>query len=227
MRCNLVDYYWNYCQYSLFMSFSEKWAARCLSEWCKITVLPHLRSVCVLLVHVVEMMWSRHAVRCYDNMDYDVNNTPALLSVELWRHFVAHHDCNSTSLIVPVAFTHGRLCWSIRTHSIQKPFFFFKEACVRNYWLGLTWGRGCLDGWLWTMSTRSSCCLHLSSEFWWWHDFSWLPYWLSCYVTSSFPILLQVVKQKPQDECIWKVKGQNPKPLKTAPGIIGCTCGSV
>lgn len=58
-------------------------------------------------------------------------------------------------------------------------------------------------------SSRSSCCLCLSSEFrWWWHDFPWLPQWLRCYVTSRFPILLKVVRQKPQEMGLGKERSR-------------------
>lgn len=81
-----------------------------------------------------------------------------------------------------------------------------------------TWKRNSTD-WLRSMSASAAfCCFNclcLSSEFRrWWHDLSWLPRWLRCYVTSRFPILLKVVRRKHSRGACRKimVKGQNKKP---------------
>lgn len=176
---------------------------------------------------------------------YDVNNGSAttLPVVELWNGkniFTAQH--NYVRLYVYCIY--GTFNFQIQVilfnqdNSLNlKVFFFF---WVRNEWLRRTRARRCLKhlkhtflgasgpenwtvqiGWdpclhLSAASSCSSCCLHLSSEFrWWWHDFPWLPQGPRCYVTSRFPILLKVFKQKTQGVLrTITVKDQNKKPAK-------------
>lgn len=75
-------------------------------------------------------------------------------------------------------------------HSIQK--CLFREAWVKSEWLRRMWGRGCLK------HLKHTGVWHGS---WWWHEFLWLPQWHTCYVTSRFPTLFNVVRQKTQKVC--------------------------
>lgn len=175
--------------------------------------------VFMLSLHVLEVMRSRHpdVIIMWDMMlTMDWLRLSSLLNYDVGRGYfystapLGLVHCSPTAL---TAHVRNKYRWLLHVFFLINV---LKEIRVRSDFKEDTsdwdvWVIGCDPCPHFSVaSIHSSCCFHLSSEFRrWWHDFSWLPHWLRCYVTSRFPILLQVLKQK-------TFRYQNLKPLKAA-----------